>query len=115
MTNSPMPGPGPPTYPLRYTYPQAVKWTIAALTDKPVNPEFGESPSDLRIRRLVERHVLDRRHREQLKAWCRGQGGEASFRAACSSRDWNRDTAQKNVDRALGMVFMMMNLAGAEV
>ena len=108
--NTPVRPTAAPPYPPRYTYRQAVAWIVAGLTDKPALPGAGDSPSDMRIRRLVDAYVLDREHREQLKAWARGQADEASFRAACRDRGWNRDTAQRNVDRALGMVFMMMNL-----
>ena len=86
-------------------------WAISGLTDKPPMPGLeGTPPADLRMRRLVERYVDDRVHREQLKAWARGQGDEASFRETCRNRGWDRGTAQRHVDKALAMMLLVMNL-----
>lgn len=76
-------GPDPPTYPPRYSHRQAVAWIISGLTDKPFLPELGPAPFDLRMRRLIEREIPHRDHREQLKAWCRAQMDEGAFREAC--------------------------------
>lgn len=100
----------PLPYPPPFTHRQTTAWVISAYTEKAVLPGVGTPPADLRMQRLVERHVEERRHREQLKAWCRGQGEEMAFRASCRDRGWNRDTAQRNVDKALAMIFLVMCL-----
>lgn len=99
-----------PLYPPRYTHKQVSAWVLSAYTSKPALPGVdGPPPADLRIQRLVERYVSDREHREQLKAWARSQGSEASFRAACILRQWDRGTAQRHVDKALAMLLLVMN------
>ena len=99
---------GLPSYPPRYSHRQVVAWRISGLTDKPPHPDLGEAPADVRMRRLVERQVSDREHREQLKAWCRAQADEGAFREACRLRGWNRNSAQRHVDLALAQVFLAM-------
>lgn len=101
-------GPDPPTYPPRYSHRQVVAWIISGLTDKPAHPDLGRSPLDTRIRRLVEREITDRQHREQLKAWCRSQADEGAFRDICRRRGWNRTTALRHVDLALAHLFLVM-------
>ncbi|MCJ2107873.1 hypothetical protein MKK70_21335 [Methylobacterium sp. E-041] len=109
MTNTPTPGPRALAYPPRYSHRQVVAWVASGLTDKPLMPGFGEAPADLRMRRLVEQHVTDREHREQLKAWCRSHMDEGAFREACRLRGWNRTTAQRHVDLALAQIFLVMS------
>ncbi len=100
--------PDVPVYPPRYSHRQAVAWIISALTDKPPNPDLGPYPLDLRIRRLVEREIPDREHREQLKAWCRAQADEGAFRETCRLRGWSRTTAQRHVDLAITHLLLVM-------
>ncbi|WP_375453736.1 hypothetical protein [uncultured Methylobacterium sp.] len=114
MTNPATPAPRAPAYPPRYSHRQVVAWVISGLTDKPPMPGLGEAPADVRMRRLVERHVPEREHREQLKAWCRSQGDEASFREVCRLRGWTRTTAQRHVDLALAQIFLVMSAGEAE-
>ena len=104
------PGTDPPAYPPKFTFPQVRAWVIAGLTDKPLMPELGEAPADLRMRRMVESYIRDREHREQLKAWARAQAEESAFRQICQLRGWNRTTALRHVELALGMIYMMMNM-----
>ncbi|MRI57774.1 hypothetical protein D8770_28340 [Methylobacterium sp. DB1607] len=101
-------GPDPPAYPPRYSHRQAVAWIISGLSDKPPDPVLGPSPLDQSIRRLVEREIPDREHREQLKAWCRAQMDEGAFRETCRLRGWSRSTAQRHVDLALAHLFLVM-------
>ena len=108
MTNSSMPGPRALAYPPRYSHRQVVAWVVSGLTDKPLMPELGEAPADLRMRRLVEQQVPDREHREQLKAWCRAQMDEGAFREICRLRGWNRTSALRHVDLALAHLFLVM-------
>lgn len=97
-----------PCYPPRITHRQVSLWAVSELSDKPALP--GDPPSSARkMRRLVERHVADREHREQLKAWARAQGDEASFRETCRDRGWDRRSAQRHVDKALAMLLIVMN------
>lgn len=101
-------GPDRPTYPPRYSHRQVVAWVVSGLTDKPPLAGFGEAPADLRMRRLVEREIPDRQHREQLKAWCRSQTDEGAFRETCRLRGWNRTSALPHVDLALAHLFLAM-------
>ncbi|GJD77988.1 hypothetical protein GCM10007886_01390 [Methylobacterium gregans] len=101
-------GPDPPAYPPRYSHRQVVAWIISGLTDKPPLPELGPVPFDMRMRRLVDREIPDREHREQLKAWCRAQMDDGAFRETCRLRGWNRTTAQRHVDLALAHLFLVM-------
>lgn len=101
-------GPDPPVYPPRFSHRQVVAWIISGLTDKPAHPELGRSPLDIGIRRLVEREIPDREHREQLKAWCRSQSDEGAFREICRLRGWNRTSALRHVDLALAHLFLVM-------
>ena len=107
-TSTRIEGPDPPTYPPRFSHRQAVAWIISGLTDKPAHPDLGLSPLDTKMRRLVEREIPDREHREQLKAWCRAQMDEGAFREACRLRGWNRSSAQRHVDLALAHLFLVM-------
>lgn len=101
-------GPDPPTYPPRFSHRQAVAWIISGLTDKPAHPDLGRSPLDTKMRRLVEREIPEREHREQLKAWCRSQMDEGAFREICRLRGWNRTSALRHVDLALAHLFLVM-------
>lgn len=101
-------GPDPPPYPPRYSHRQVVAWVVSGLTDKPLMPGLGEAPADLRMRRMVEREIPDREHREQLKAWARAQADEGAFREMCRLRGWNRTTALRHVDLALAHLFLVM-------
>ena len=122
-----------PAYPPQFTYPQVRAIVIAALKRKPL-PSIKdtlnsgrESPADLNVRRMIDRHVCDRTHREQLRiwAWCHddvieGEGRrgrprlsfqEASFREQCRARGegWSRDTALRNIEKAITMLLIVMN------
>ncbi|MCJ2112960.1 hypothetical protein MKK64_17405 [Methylobacterium sp. E-025] len=107
--NTATPGPRALAYPPRYSHRQVAAWVISGLTDKPPMPGLGEAPADVRMRRLVERHVPDREHREQLKAWSRAQADDGAFREACRLRGWNRTSAQRHVDLALAQIFLVMS------
>ena len=52
--------------------------------------------------------MAEREHREQLKAWARAQADEGAFRQSCRLRDWNRTTALRNVELALGAIYLIM-------
>lgn len=105
----------PPSYPPKVTYRQAELWTISGLTEQPRMPgELTPRTDTPQIRRIVDRFVIIPEHREQLKAWARAKAypgdQDCSFSRSCTNRGWSESTAKRNVEKAIGMVFMILNL-----
>ena len=114
MTKETSRGAGPPAYPLRIGPREARAFTIAGLSNRPAMVgEIKPREDTPQIRRIVRQHIADQTVRRQLEAWARARANpkdqDLSFARSCRLNGWGERTAERNVEDALALVFLVLN------